>query len=255
MTCGGHSNRAAGSGDIRLTIASPIDGALSGSISGRNRHEPYGRDNRRAFRAAMRHSRLVRFLRVAIPVCIIVVVAAFGAYKWFDPMRVLARLPVGTDGVVISGSKVIMRQPRLSGYTKDERPYTVSAKSAAKDLTKPDLLELDDIRTAIVMPGGGNVEVTAKNGLYDGKAETIQLTQDVVVASPEYEVLLREALVNVRAGSVVSEQPVEVRMLQGTINANRFEVRESGAVIRFDGGVTLVIDREETPAKPSGAVQ
>jgi lipopolysaccharide export system protein LptC len=237
-----------------LTIASPIDGALSG-ISGPNRREPYGRDNRRAFRAAMRHSRLVRFMRFAIPAFIVIVAAGFGAYQWFDPMRALARLPVGTDGVVISGSKVIMRQPRLSGYTKDERPYSVSAKSAAKDLTKPELLELDEIRTSIVMPTGGNIEVVAKNGLYDGKAETIQLTDNVIVSSPEYEVLLREALVNVRAGSVVSEQLVEVKMLQGTIKANRFEVRESGAVIRFDGGVTLVIDREESAAKPSGADQ
>jgi lipopolysaccharide export system protein LptC len=148
-----------------------------------------------------------------------------------------------------------MRQPRLSGYTKDERPYSVSAKSAAKDLTKPELLELDEIRTSIVMPTGGNIDVVAKSGLYDGKAETIQLNDNVVVSSPEYEVLLREALVNVRAGSVVSEQPVEVKMLQGTIKANRFEVRESGAVIRFDGGVTLVIDRDEPSAKPSGADQ
>jgi lipopolysaccharide export system protein LptC len=218
-----------------------------------HRRESVGRDNQRAFRAAMRHSRLVRFTRVALPALIVVVAVGFGAYKWFDPMRALSRLPVGTDGVVISGSKVIMRQPRLSGYTKDERPYTVSAKSAAKDLTKPDLLELDGIRTAIVMPGGGNVEIVARNGLYDGKAETIQLNNDVVVSSPEYEVLLREALVNVRAGTVVSEQPVEVKMLQGTITANRFEVRESGAVIRFDGGVTLVIDREDSSAKPSGA--
>jgi lipopolysaccharide export system protein LptC len=241
-----------------LTIASHIDGALSGSMSAPQRREPYGRepygrDNRRAFRAAMRHSRFVRFMRVAVPAFILITAAGIGAYQWFDPMRALARLPVGTDGVVVSGSKVIMRQPRLSGYTKDERPYTVTAKSAAKDLLKPELLELDEIRTAIVMPGGGNIEVTAKNGLYDGKAETIQLTQDVIVSSPEYEVLLREALVNIRAGSVVSEQPVEVKMLQGTITANRFEVRESGAVIRFDGGVSLVIDREELGAKPPGA--
>ena len=89
--------------------------------------------------------------------------------------------------------------------------------------------------------------------MYGKSAETIRLTNDVVVSSPEYEVHLREALVNVRAGSVVSEQPVEVKMLQGTITANRFEVRESGALIRFENGVTLVIDRDDSTAKPSGA--
>ena len=38
-------------------------------------------------------------------------------------------------------------------------------------------------------------------------------------------------------------------MLQGTINANRLEVAESGAVIRFERGVTLVIDREDASIK------
>jgi hypothetical protein len=41
---------------------------------------------------------------------------------------------------------------------------------------------------------------------------------------------------------------VVVNMLQGTVNANRLEIQESGAVIRFERGVTLVIDREDTPA-------
>ena len=67
----------------------------------------------------------------------------------------------------------------------------------------------------------------------------------VVVTSPEYEVQLRDALVHVRAGNVVSDNPVEVKMLQGTITANRLVVSESGAVIRFERGVTLVFDRED----------
>jgi lipopolysaccharide export system protein LptC len=245
-----------------LTIASRIDGATSGSFPTSYRRDHIGRDHSgrdytgrdssvrdhdRAFRVALRHSRLVRFMRVGIPACLLIAAATFGVFHWLDPMRVLAKLPVGTDGIVLSGSKIIMRQPRLNGYTKDERPYLVTARSAAKDLTNPDMLELDDIRTTIAIPGGGNVEVTASQGLYSGKAETIRLQRNVLVSSSEYEVSLREALVDVRAGSVVSEQPVEVRMLQGTISANRLEVRESGAVIRFGGGVTLVIDRGDAP--------
>jgi lipopolysaccharide export system protein LptC len=246
-----------------LTIASRIDGATSGNFPTSYRRDHTGRDqigrdssirdHQRAFRAALRHSRLVRLMRVGIPACLLMAAAAFAVYQWLDPMRVLAKLPVGTDGVVLSGSKIIMRQPRLNGYTKDERPYLVTARSAAKDLTNPDMLELDDIKTTIAIPGGGNVEVTASQGLYSGKAETIRLQRNVLVSSSEYEVSLREALVDVRAGSVVSEQPVEVRMLQGTISANRLEVRESGAVIRFGGGVTLVIDRGDAPLNVGAA--
>jgi lipopolysaccharide export system protein LptC len=223
-----------------LTIASQTEGS-GGFLM------PPRRDHRRAFRAAMRHSRLVRIIRVGLPVAIVVFAVAFGAYRWLDPMRALARLPVGTDGVVVQGTKVVMRQPRLTGYTKDERPYTLTARSAAKDLTNPDVVEMEEIRTTIQMPDGRDVEVTSREGLYETKAETIRLSNGVVVKSPEYDVLMKEALVNVRAGTVVSELPVEVKMLQGTIHANRMEVAESGAVIRFEGGVTVDIDGDAAP--------
>jgi lipopolysaccharide export system protein LptC len=231
-----------------LTIASQTEGAGSGGFLMQPR-----RDNRRAFRAAMRHSRLVRITRVGLPLVIVLCAAAFGAYRWVDPMRVLARLPVSTEEVLVSGTKIVMRQPRLAGFTKDERPYTVTARTAAKDLAHPDLLELGHIHTTITMQDGRNIELTATDGLYNGKADTLRLFNGVVVSSPEYQISLREALANIKAGSVVSEQPVEVKMLQGTLNANRLEVMESGAVVRFSGGVTLVIEDDESIKKVTGA--
>ena len=42
-------------------------------------------------------------------------------------------------------------------------------------------------------------------------------------------------------GSVVSEKPVVVQMLNGVLNANRLEVADNGEVIRFDGGVTMTL--------------
>ena len=68
--------------------------------------------------------------------------AAFGAYRWLNPLRLLSGCRSGSDGMVISGTKIMMRQPRLTGYTSDERPYTVIARTAAQDITKPDMLEL-----------------------------------------------------------------------------------------------------------------
>jgi lipopolysaccharide export system protein LptC len=231
-----------------LTIASQIEGAGSGGFL-----MPPHRDNRRAFRAAMRHSRLVRITRVGLPLVIMLSAAVYGTYQWFDPMRVLSRLPVSADAVLVSGTKIVMRQPRLTGYTKDERPYTVTARAAAKDLANPDLLELEHIRATITMQDGRNVELTATEGLYNGKTDTLRLDKSVVVSSPDYQITLREAVANIKAGSVISEQPVEVKMLQGTVNANRLEVAESGAVIRFDGGVTLVIDRDDSIKSMTGA--
>jgi lipopolysaccharide export system protein LptC len=140
-----------------------------------------------------------------------------------------------------------MQQPRLSGFTKDERPYTLIARTAAKDMTNPDVLELQDVHAVMMMQDRRDVVITARDGLYNSKADTMRLQNNVVVTTPDYKVLLSDALMHTKAGRVVSEQPVVVNMLQGTINANRLEIVESGAVIKFERGVTMVIDREYAP--------
>jgi lipopolysaccharide export system protein LptC len=99
-----------------------------------------------AFRAAMRHSRWVRFARLAVPAVAVLVIAGVFLATWLNPLRLIGNLPAGLRDVVISGTKVKMQQPRLSGFTRDARPYELSALSAAQDITKPDLIELTELR-------------------------------------------------------------------------------------------------------------
>ncbi|MGH6771391.1 MAG: LPS export ABC transporter periplasmic protein LptC [Xanthobacteraceae bacterium] len=202
-----------------------------------------GRNNDHVFRAAMRHSRVVRVLRIGIPLGVVLSVAVtIAAMTWLDPLSALAKLPVSSDGLVVSGSKITMQQPRLVGFTRDSRPYSVTARSAAQDITKPDTIELRDIRAIMTARDQSKIDVVAKDGIYDGKTEILTLHDNVVVTTPTYIVRLKQAVVGVKTGNVVSEHPVEVKMPQGTINANRLEVENSGEVLRFDGGVDMVID-------------
>jgi lipopolysaccharide export system protein LptC len=92
------------------------------------------------------------------------------------------------------------------------------------------------------MPDKAVFEMTADMGVFDSKAEMLTLRQNVVFKSSSgFEVYLSEAVVDVHSSNVVSEKPVEVRLLQGTINANRMEVVDAGDAIRFGGGVTMVM--------------
>src|SRR5689334_12670381 len=94
-------------------------------------------DNARAFRAARRHSRLVRVLRVTVPVVVVGSLASTVLATYLNPLRMLPNMP-SVDNVVISGSKITMEKPRVSGYTQDGRAYDMSAVAARQDLTKPD---------------------------------------------------------------------------------------------------------------------
>ncbi len=60
-----------------------------------------------------------------------------------------------------------------------------------------------------------------------------------------YEGRLSEATVEIATSHVVSEQPVEVKLINGLLNANRLEILESGDVIRFEGGVELLLNQQQ----------
>ena len=95
--------------------------------------------------------------------------------------------------------------------------------------------------------------MTAQSGLFESKEDRLTLQNDVRLNSVAYQARLIEAVVNVRTNHIVSEKPVEVTMRQGTINANRLEVINSGEVIRFEGGVTMVLVPENEAAGQQAA--
>jgi len=196
-------------------------------------------DTDRAFSAARRHSRLVRILRIAIPATVVFVLSGIILVTYFNPLRMLVKLPINIDNLVVSGTKVTMEQPHLSGFTSDARAYELTADRAVQDMTKPDILELRNIRAKVEMQDKNTIVMTAVSGIYDSKGETLKLNQEILVDSSSFQGRLSEAQVDIRSGNVVSEHPVEVKLLQGTLNANRLNIVESGDLMRFHGGVVM----------------
>jgi len=149
-----------------------------------------------------------------------------------------------------------MEKPHLSGFTKDARAYEFTADAAAQDLTKPDIVELRNIRAKVEMQDKSMMEMSANAGIYDTKRETLKLERNILLSSSTgYKGRLSEAVVDVRKGNIVSDQPVELEMLQGTLNANRLEIVDSGDLVRFDGGVDMMLMLNDTalPKTKTGA--
>jgi lipopolysaccharide export system protein LptC len=208
-------------------------------------------DTEHAFRAARQHSRLVRIMRVAIPGAVVLVIVVISVATYLNPLRMLVKLPINIDNLVVSGTKVTMAQPHLSGFTSDARAYDLIADSAAQDMTKPNIVELRNIRAKVQMQDKSTMEMTAVTGIYDSKGETLRLDREILLnSSTGYQGRLSEALVDIRSGDVTSEHPVEVNLLQGTLNANRLNIIDSGEVVRFHGGVVMDLMLNEAAAKP-----
>jgi lipopolysaccharide export system protein LptC len=192
------------------------------------------------FRAATRHSRWVRLLRRAIPASIAVVLGLLIFEAYFNPFRVLANIRVDPGKIIISGTRIKMGSPRYAGYTSDNRPYEVTAQAASQDITKPDLIDLEDIWAKVEMQDKSTLIMTAKTGHYNSKTDRLVLSDQIHLnTSTGHTALLQDATIEIKKGSVVSENPVELAFLRGTLNANRLQIDDQGAVIRFGGGVTM----------------
>jgi lipopolysaccharide export system protein LptC len=207
----------------------------------------------RAFAAARKHSRRVRQLRIAIPAAVLAVFGLMVLWSWLNPLRMLEQLPLKIGDTVISGTKIMMQAPRLSGFTRDSRPYELTAASASQDFTRPDVVELRDIRAKLQMQDNATTELTARNGVYDSKKEVITLGDDVYLVTTSYKAWLSNAVVDVRTSNVSTDKPVRVEMLRGNLTANRLQVSESGDLMTFDGGVVMDLTLEGAP-RQKGAV-
>jgi lipopolysaccharide export system protein LptC len=203
--------------------------------------QPTVRARQTVIAGARRHSRYVRFLRRAVPAVLVVTMLGLVAANYLNPMRWL-RLPTQFGTLVISGSKITMEAPRLAGYTKDQREYSVTAAAASQDTKTPQIVELKEISAQIDMEDKSKVTLTAVDGVYDTKADLLTLGQEIIINSTAgYHGRLTEAQVEIKKGRILSEKPVQLKMPQGTLDANRLEVTETGAVIRFDGSVVMTL--------------
>ena len=204
------------------------------------------RDGDRLFRAAARHSRFVRWMRRAIPAGIALVAAVIVIATFFNPFRLIGVFPIDIGKVSLSGTKITMEAPRLAGFTSDARPYELTARAAAQDITKPEVLELKGINAKVELKDGQHVQIKAINGLYDTKSEILKLRDEIFLTSTTgYEGRLSEATVETGTGHIVSESPVEMKLLNGgRLNANHLEIIDNGASIQFSGGVELLLNQE-----------
>ena len=215
-----------------MSTAYPADAARDAAFAGASHGDADGR-----YRAAQRHSRYVRALRVIVLTGIAVVLLGVMAANYMPAVGPI-RLPGELGKLVIKGTKITMQAPKLTGYTTDSRPYEFTADTAAQDINKPDLVELQKLHARLQMEDKSTV------------ADKLVLNEDIALASSTgYAARLQEAIVDMHSGNVISNKPVKVKLLNGFLDAKRLEISENGAVIRFDGGVSMTLHPDQDPDK------
>lgn len=209
---------------------------------------PSGGDRAKAFRAAQRHSALVRLLRLLLPVSAI---GAAGLY--FLPSQLSVQVKGGEASVdsidVVSGG-LKMVNPRIKGVHEKYGVYDIRAENATRQLKDLEMMNLNSITAEITSKTGELTTLTAPTGIYQAKKEELTFDNGVVIGGDGgISGTLKTATAFMQGHMLVSNDPVDLSFHGTTIQAQKMTLYSSEGRAVFEGNVKVHM---EPKAKGAG---
>lgn len=193
-----------------------------------------------AFRNARRHSALVRVLKLALPALALLMVGGFVAKSWI----------AAPDGISIDLSesglqdgKLVMADPTLDGFTPDNRAYKMTAARAIQAVDNASRVDLEEIEARLPINEKDWLSVVASSGVFHRDENRLDLDSEVVLETDTgIKAVLGSAKVDIGAGTLETDEPVDITLEGGRIEADSLTVKDRGAVMVFENRVRMEID-------------
>lgn len=199
------------------------------------------------YKRALSHSRLVRVLKILLPLAAALVVVAFVVVSWLDN---LVPDGVGIESVVIRDGKLVMQSPVMSGQSSDARPYTMRAARAIQDLSIPDVIVLEDIIADLPAPNGDKAILNAISGTYNRTAQTMMFDQAFSLTTEAgMTAQLQSANIDMASGGLTSDAPVSISSGGASVVAQSMQITDKGRVIIFHDKVRMTINPSALKSK------
>ena len=192
----------------------------------------------RAFRAARRHSRLVRLLRLALPIGSVGIVGfyalTFGISWHMGPGRLkVADYKITADDLTMKG-------PSYFGVTNDGGRYEVRAQRAVVAFNRDAPIKLIDIDGDLVQTNNVVTKLKAKHGLFDNNKSELELFDGIdITGSNGLKARMTRAMVYSKEHRIVSKEPVDVLMPTGTVRGASMTMRTDTKETTFVGDVRV----------------
>ena len=196
--------------------------------------------------AMMQYSRMIRGMKVALPILATLLIAAiFLADREeietiFSPEEI-ARLGVGMR----------LENPHFSGITDSGDPFSLHAARATPDGAKPTRIELDRPKGTLTLPGGRIIKGSADRGLMLRDLNNMTLSRDVVITTSDgYRAETEEIVIDLASKEVRSPGQILGFGPNGTLEAGSFRIERKDRqppdlVLSFEDGVRIVFIPEE----------
>jgi lipopolysaccharide export system protein LptC len=206
------------------------------------------------YRAAMRHSLFVRILKIALPTISLVAAAGFFVFTYFVP-----DLPEGVSfgSIDVTNNAIVMENPHVSGFTNNGRSYELKADRAEQSLEDTKIVTLQKIGATIGLGNDDTAKVDATTGTYNADTQRLLLDKSIQLStSTGIAGTLQSADIDMKAGTMRSDQPIDFSAQGSRILANSVEVQDRGKRILFRNGVKVTYtapadSNSPQPAAPS----
>ncbi len=103
-------------------------------------------ETERAFISATRHSRMVAFLRKALPATAVVVLAAYFISSRIGMSVNVGDMTASIDGIEVADGNLRMTNPKLKGLDKKNGSYVIGAEYADQDIKNTKIVKLHQLK-------------------------------------------------------------------------------------------------------------
>lgn len=191
------------------------------------------------YASEQRRSRRIRLLRRLLPALALLLVATLGVRSVVN--RVVSA-SIDLDGITIENAKVVIANPRMSGFTDTNRPYELQAQRAIQSLLDNNQTDLEEITAKLPLGAAAwaNVE-TAGGTLLKGTSKLV-LTNPVNIETTDgMTARLEKGELDLGSGTVAGREGVEMTTKDAHVVADTVDVTGGGSVIIFERNVKMTI--------------
>ncbi len=197
------------------------------------------------------YTSIVRSLRIAVPAFGVLLLVLF--FLW--PVVTAISLPK-IDKAQISGERTELVNPRYEGQDEGGQRFVLTAERAIQSRNTPDAVALVSPAAALTQTDNSEgTKVIAKNGIYEDKSQHLNLTDDVILTTPEGDQFTTSAAdVDLKTKIVTGNVPVAGSGPRIDLTAQGFRYDHAGGTLTLNGPARLVLkETHETPDHPNTA--
>ena len=188
-----------------------------------------------------RSGRISSLIKLFFPAIALAIVGLTFAWPQIMPDKrkfgVTANLieEIGVDGLLIE-------QPKYVGMDNSQRPYQISATSAAQKDKSDDHVLLQGPKADIFLNTSGWIAINSNQGVYYRSNQVLELSGDVTVFHDKgYEFRTKSLKIDLLNGIGSSTSQVNVHGLAGEISSQGLEINREGTRVLFTGKTKAIL--------------